>query len=500
MGCSYSFLPERKVKFGANGLVVGRNGDVDLTSRSMDVFGTKLVHSIQCDKLHTARSLHLSDNKLYSLGKEMQLLFGIEELYINNNRFERLPKVLAQMSRLRFIDASNNPLDKNTHSLNVLPQVSNLTHLVLRDCCLTGVIPQCLLECVMLNELDLSGNLLRFEEVSFTTLVELRILRVANCGIKNEIPSCIKELRTLETLDISTNLFNFECEKFFGDYLVNSLTSLHLRSMQLVAVPQVIISLRKLTFIDLAENPLETVAVLAGRLVRKLAARSLPFAPPTSNNNNNINNNNNSNSNNDTMSVVSHNSTHMSFSQLGRVGCIAHVQQPIPLQKISLRACGFQRLPKYFHKLYNLIDIDLSENYLLDDPNMKLFSFSNLQVLNILGCQFVESQRLVRNEWFDIARLRKLHTITWDTWKCRHNTNPYHTKIPLELCGLRLKEINGVKLRPGLFVGDIINTIINVMRDGYYNIDLALGDDVVKSYVKAVKSLMRLESFFSLTK
>ncbi|KAH9586657.1 hypothetical protein LSM04_004163 [Trypanosoma melophagium] len=492
MGCQHSGLVREGDRvFGVNGLHVGRHGDVDLTARSMDVFGPKFIELIRRDGFHTARRLHLSENKLYTLGKEMTRVPEIEELYINANRFERLPGVLGEMPNLRLLNASMNPLGHQTRPLDVLPRIPSLATLILRDCSLTSV-PRQLLNCAHLQELDLSDNVhLKLTGVQFGLLAELRRLLIANCGIMGELPAGVKDISTLEALDISANFFDFDDPAFFGKKLPATLTELHLRGMQLKAVPPVIVSLRKLSYLDLAENPIETLDVLAGRLVRKLPTRSGVNNGQSNNVGNSV-----TDVNDDVTSVASHGSTRGSMGQVSRAGCIAFVPQPIPLTKLSLRACDLRTLPKYFHKLTNLVDIDLSENENLDDPNMTLFSFSNLQVLNIVGCPFAENIRNARNEWFDIAKLRNLHTINWEVWKGVRNMSPYRTKVPLEITGLRLRQINGIALRPGLFVGDTVQTTVNLLLDGYFKVDLALDNDLVYSYAEAVHALQPLESFF----
>ncbi|KEG06491.1 lipoprotein [Trypanosoma grayi] len=514
MGCKQSANVKGVDRvFGANGLHVGRDGDVDLTSRTMDFFGPKFVELIKRDRLHTAKRLHLSDNKLYTLGREMTLLPDIEELYINCNRFERLPGVLGEMPSLRVLNASMNPLGHQTRTLDVVPRIAHLTQLILRDCSLS-TLPPCVLHCTVLRELDLSDNPhLQLGGVHFDKLPSLRRLLIANCGIMGGLPTGIKGITTLEALDISANFFNFEDDDFFGKQLAATLTELHLRGMHLSGVPHVVVSLHKLSYLDLAENPVETLDVLAGRLVRKLTPRNILLCAGSSNavaetcngatttatttpNNNNNNTNINTNANDDAASTASHASTRLSLGHGARAGRIAYVAQPIPLTKLSLHACDLRTLPKYFHKLKNLIDIDLSDNEHLDDPSMLLFSFSKLQVLNIVGCPFAENRRTAHNEWFDIAKLRNLHTINWEVWKGVRNMSPYRTKVPLEICGLRVQQINGIKLRPGLFVGDTVQTAINLLLDGYYKVDIAMDDDVVYSYAEAVRTLNPLQSFF----
>ncbi|KAG8343648.1 hypothetical protein TRVL_05522 [Trypanosoma vivax] len=489
MGCVQSGTKRSPHRlFGETGVHVGRDGDVDLTSRSISFFGLKFVHIIESDKLHKAQRLHLSDNKLYTLGKEMLELPDIQELYIDRNMFERLPTVLGAMPNIRLLDVSKNPLSHQAQAFEVLIRMGQLTRLVLRDCSLQAV-PTCVFGCGALEELDLSGNVnISFNDANFAKLAALRRLFVANCGITGVLPSSIKNAPALTTLDISANRFNFDDPDFFGKELSASVTELHLRSMNLIAVPHVIASLSKLTSLDLAQNALETVDVLAGRVVRKRLFRDLtrPSSP----------NNQQADVNDDATSMMSHSSSRATHNQSSRVMFIPNATRPIPLAKLSLRACDLRAMPKYFHRLTSLVELDLSDNEQLSDPNFTLISFKNLQVLNIVGCPFAVDLRTAHNEWFDVGMLSNIRSLSWELWQGTRNISPYRTRVPLEICGLKLDEINRVKLRRELFVGDTVRTTINLLMDGYYKVDIAMEDELVCSHLEAVSVLHPLRWFF----
>ncbi|CCW71184.1 unnamed protein product [Phytomonas sp. Hart1] len=533
---------KNKSVFGA-GVHVGRTGNVDLAGRNMNFLGTKIVNMINNDELHrTATSLTLSHNKLYTIGKEIAFLPNIREIYIDDNKFERLPKAIHVLQRLWKIDASVNALDHNS-GFEVLPSLAALRSLTLCKCNLTRV-PGPLFKCKFLEELDLSDNpAIHLPEGPFASLEKLMVLRIANCGIKGgALPDNIKRITTLLTLDISANQFSSFEETFFGMTIPQTLQSLHLREMGLESIPQVIVKLKNLEYLDLALNPITSLDVLAGRLVRQPptpignihtsrssevpvdfeatyhpASNSLDLEEENAKKNLNLSASNfsaaiaaadpaggrsgrekdaalegNSNAGDDHGSI----SSHLSISKFSKAGMIANVALPILIKKLSLRNCGLRTAPKYFHKLTNLEELDLSENYNLEDPNMTLFSLQNLRVLNIVGCPFADNRCKTKNEWFDIAKLRNLENIQWELWMGNHNLSPYRTRIPIEICGLPLKTINQIKLRSDLFVGDTIKTTINLLRDAYFKVDFSVEDNVVDSYMEAIHTFTQARAFF----
>lgn len=489
--------------FGS-GVHVGRAGNVDLSGRELDVLGPHMVQMINEDDLHrTATSLTLSNNKLYALAKELPLLTNLRELDIDHNRFQRFPEVLVRLPRLWRINASFNPIE-SARGFDVLPRLVSLKSLNVRDCGLKEI-PMAVLQCEVLEELDVGNNPeIKITGVALHRLARLKKLGVANCNLSGRtLPNTIKRMK-LTSLDISGNNFTFNDPHFFGSNLPRTLVELHLVGMKLTAPPAVIALLKHLNFLDLAENPIESLDVLAGRVVKRLPHVSSNGTVATNGTNAHTElpeEDEDDGEEEDTASQVSgggasNATSRVSLSKVSKAGIVAHVTQPIPLKRLSLRACGFRMVPKYFHKLDHLEDLDLSENENLDDPNMTLFSLQSLVSLNIIGCPFAEDPSQSRNEWFDIGKLRDLRNIQWEVWKSDHNMSPYRTKIPIELCGLRLRTLNEVQLRKNLFTGEMIQTVINLLSDGYFKVDLSVDEMVLFSHLAAVKAFADAERFF----
>ncbi|EPY26333.1 hypothetical protein STCU_06204 [Strigomonas culicis] len=146
--------------------------------------------------------------------------------------------------------------------------------------------------------------------------------------------------------------------------------------------------------------------------------------------------------------------------------------------------------------MVNLEELDLSDNINLDDPNMTLFSLQNLKKLNVTGCPFAENPSKARNEWFDIAKLSYLKDLKWEQWKVNHNMSSYRTRIPIEICGMQLERINEIDLRHDLYTGNTVKTVVNLLRDGYFKVDLSVDDDTVYSHCAAVHIFAKAEEFF----
>ncbi|GET85959.1 hypothetical protein, conserved [Leishmania tarentolae] len=489
--------------FGS-GVHVGRSGNVDLSGRDLDVLGPPMVHMISEDELHrTATSLTLSKNKLYALAKELPLLSNLRELDIDHNRFQRFPEVLVRLPRLWRINASFNPID-SVRGFDVLPRLLSLRSLTVRDCNLKEI-PMAVIQCEVLEELDVGNNSeIKIAGVALHRLRRLKKLGVANCNLGGRtLPNSIKRMG-LTSLDISGNAFTFADPNFFGRAMPHSLVELHLVGMKLTAPPAVVALLKRLNFLDLAENPIETLDVLAGRVMKRMHHVASNGTVTTTGTNGFSDAQAEEEDDFEDEETATHASgggssaatSRVSLSKASREGIVAHVTQPIPLKRLSLRACNFRMVPKYFHKLDQLEELDLSENENLDDPNMTLFSLQNLVALNIVGCPFAEDPSQSRNEWFDIGKLRNLRHIQWEVWKSEHNMSSYRTKIPIELCALQLHTLNEVQLRRNLFTGDTIETVINLLSDGYFKVDLSVDEMILHSHVAAVKAFTEGERFF----
>lgn len=504
MGCQESVMTDQSFQsrgvdgtteavFGS-GVHVGRTGNVNLSYRRMSYLDGATVKLILDDELkRTATSLQLNGNLLYTLGKEILMLPHVQQIDLEENRFQRVPEVLVNLNKLWRINLSSNPLDSK--SFGPISRITNLKSLALRNCSLTTV-PDPVFRCLLLEELDLSNNPnLVLERAPLANIKNLQSLFISNCNLSgNRLPLGLLNVSSLKRLDISENKFEFPDMNFFGSKIPLTLKVLHLRHLNLSAVPQAVSTLRELHSLDLSENPIQTLDVLAGRLVKRLTGRmgastttvsggyasSAGETEPVAEN----------------VDATSMQSAPISLSKVSKAGRIASVSQPIPLKRLSLSGCGLRTVPKYFHKLQCLEELDLSDNTELDDPNMTFFSLENLRVLNVIACPFADDPSRSRNEWYDIGKLRNLKQLDWEVWKGTSNISAYRTRIPIEICGLPLNRINEVDLRQGLFVSDTIDTVINLLKDGYFKVDLAMDESTVFSHIEALRVFEQGRLFF----
>eukprot|EP00796_Vickermania_ingenoplastis_P010861 gene10861-7527_t len=476
--------------FGS-GVHVGRSGNVNLSFRRMSYLDAGTVKRIMDDELkRTATSLQLNGNVLYTLGKELLMLPHIEQIDLESNRFQRVPEILVNMNQLWRINLSSNPLDM-LKGFGAIARIPSLKSIALRDCGLTSI-PEPIFRCPLLDELDVSNNEgLNLSRAPLANILNLKSLFISACNLSgNRLPEGLLHVKTLVKLDISENSFQFDEMHFFGPNIPQTLKVLHLRSLGLSSVPQAVATLRYLHSLDLSQNPIQTLDVLAGRLVKRIMKASASINSPQ------VGGTVCSDQTLDIPESVSVHSGQVSLSKVSKAGRIASVAQPIPLKRLSLSGCGLRTVPKYFHKLTDLEELDLSDNNELDDPNMTLFSLSKLRVLNVIGCPFADDPSKSRNEWYDIGKLQNLTQLDWEVWKGTSNISAYRTRIPIEICGLPLTSINEVPLRGNLFVNDSLETIINLLRDGYFKVDLAMDEATVYSHIEALKVFEQGRKFF----
>lgn len=477
------------------GIRVSKDGNVNLSFHRLASLDGKIVNNIAKNKLHhTAKSLQLTGNQLYFLGKDILLLQSLESIDLENNLLRRVPDALSHLENLKELNLSNNPFEEK--AFVSITRIQNLKYLALRNCSLATV-PKEVSQCTLLEELDVSDNPgISFPECSFQNISHLKTLYVINCSLKgDELPLAIQNLKELIRLDISGNKFQLDNVHFFGNKICSTLKVLCVRSMNFSFLPKSLATLRELHSVDLSENAVVNLDVLAGRsLMRQSAAvkSSLASNPLQSEPFNES----------EPLDCFEREESESAFSRQGSLSglskaCrISTILQPITLKCLCLRHCNLKTVPKYFHKLTSLEELDISENEELDDPNMTLFSLVKLRVLSIVGCPFAVSLSTSRNEWYDISKLRNLTKLDWTIWKANNNTAAYSTRIPVEICGLQLQNINDVQLRKGIFVGDPLETIINILNDAYFKVDLAMDEATVHSYIEALEAFEEGPPFF----
>lgn len=148
----------------------------------------------------------LSQNHLSEFPQNLEPLIGkLFELNLSHNKiFTDLPgTILANGKNLQYLNLSNNRLDK-------LPsEISDMTNL--REICLSfnkfESIPTCLQNCEKLETLLLNGNQIKIIDVEgLSRLKRLAILDLSNNDI-NHVPPELGKLTQLKTLQLEGNSF-----------------------------------------------------------------------------------------------------------------------------------------------------------------------------------------------------------------------------------------------------------------------------------------------------
>lgn len=505
MGCNASvnnssFSSDTRGAKGVESVVVKQahvssTGNVDLSLHRLSSLDGSILNGVRHDKLNrTAISLQLNNNQLRGIGKEILLLPTLEKIDLESNLLSRVPEILTRLEMLSHLNLSCNTIEEKHFA--PLARLQCLKSLALRNCSLT-TIPIAVLRCEFLEELDISSNPgIKLDGVPPWKSGCLKTIALSNCALEGEqLPPVISNLKEVVHLDISGNKFRCDNMNFFGPNISRTLKILHLRDMNLEFVPHGVVTLCQLNSLDLGGNPITDLDVLAGRITMRTttafspmsASGALSLAPSIAVETL------------DNLEMAESGSVFSgqpSLTNVSKIVGLSTIPQPMNLKRLCLRSCKLKHVPKYFHKLSNLEELDISYNEELDDPAMTLFSLEKLRVLNIVQCPFALDISKSKNEWYDISKLRNLRQLDWSLWKEMQNVSAYNTRIPIEITSLELEVINGLKLERGIFVGDALPTIVNLLKNGYFKIDLAIDEATVHSYIDALNVLKEGRPFF----
>jgi len=194
------------------------------------------------------KELILSNQGIHILPEEVIVFKNLEKLNLEGNDLIKLPKAIAQLTKLKQIVLSNNP---NLHTLvafEILSKLTNLEILYLNDCNLL-YLPYQIRDLRKLKELHLSENSIRFLPKEIRNLQQLETLDISFNELENFVSEFIY-LEKLTTLDLSFNphLNYEECLSVLSE--VNSLQVLKLQGIAFI--PKQIGYLYNLRSLDLS--------------------------------------------------------------------------------------------------------------------------------------------------------------------------------------------------------------------------------------------------------
>jgi len=208
----------------------------------------------QIGQLKRLRVLLLANNALQSFPEEMGQANALEQLDLKNNQLSSFPAGMANAKALHTLDLKNNRLSSFPANMG---QVGTLRNLDLSNNELTGF-PAEMGKAAMLRQLHLNDNQLR------------------------SFPAAMSQVKTLVILNLSGNQLN-ELPAELGQ--LHNLLHLSLERNRITQVPRALLELPAATVIDLRENPLPEVEILAVREAmaqRRAAGQSVPqlLMPP----------------------------------------------------------------------------------------------------------------------------------------------------------------------------------------------------------------------------
>ena len=175
--------------------------DLDLSQNSLN--GT-IPHNI--GQLQNLSTLYLPENKLHgNIPYSLSLLLNLRNLDISLNHLENLVSDIRWPSQLVYLNLTNN------HISGSLPQdisdsLPNVTHLLLGNNLISGLIPDSLCRIDSLYSLDLSGNMLVGEIPNCWSVTQRPgVINLASNKLSGVIPNSLGNLPTLAWLHLNNN-------------------------------------------------------------------------------------------------------------------------------------------------------------------------------------------------------------------------------------------------------------------------------------------------------
>ncbi|XP_011369369.1 erbin isoform X2 [Pteropus vampyrus] len=178
-----------------------------------------------CQSLH---KLSLPDNDLTTLPASIANLINLRELDVSKNGIQEFPENIKNCKVLTIVEASVNPISKLPDGFS---QLLNLTQLYLNDA------------------------FLEFLPANFGRLIKLQILELRENQLKM-LPKTMNRLTQLERLDLGSNEFT-EVPEVLEQ--LSGLKEFWMDGNRLTFIPGFIGSLKQLTYLDVSKNNIEMV-------------------------------------------------------------------------------------------------------------------------------------------------------------------------------------------------------------------------------------------------
>ncbi|XP_073810325.1 leucine-rich repeat-containing protein 7 isoform X32 [Danio rerio] len=199
----------------------------------------------------TLEELYLDANQIEELPKQLFNCQALKKLSMPDNDLSNLPTTIASLVNLKELDISKNGIQEfpdNIKCCKCLSVVEASVNPIAK-------LPEGFTQLLNLTQLFLNDAFLEYLPANFGRLSKLRILELRENHLKT-MPKSIHRLSQLERLDLGSNEFS-ELPEVLEQ--IHSLKELWLDNNSLQTIPGSIGKLRQLRYLDLAKNRIESL-------------------------------------------------------------------------------------------------------------------------------------------------------------------------------------------------------------------------------------------------
>ncbi|TRY77550.1 hypothetical protein DNTS_001962 [Danionella cerebrum] len=199
----------------------------------------------------TLEELYLDANQIEELPKQLFNCQSLKKLSMPDNDLSNLPTTIASLVNLKELDISKNGIQEfpdNIKCCKCLSVVEASVNPIAK-------LPDGFTQLLNLTQLFLNDAFLEYLPANFGRLSKLRILELRENHLKT-MPKSIHRLSQLERLDLGSNEFS-ELPEVVEQ--IHSLKELWLDNNSLQTIPGAIGKLRQLRYLDLAKNRIESM-------------------------------------------------------------------------------------------------------------------------------------------------------------------------------------------------------------------------------------------------
>ncbi|XP_072555799.1 leucine-rich repeat-containing protein 7 isoform X4 [Paramormyrops kingsleyae] len=199
----------------------------------------------------TLEELYLDANQIEELPKQLFNCQALRKLSIPDNDLSNLPTTIASLVNLRELDISKNGIQEfpdNIKCCKCLTVVEASVNPITK-------LPDGFTQLLNLTQLFLNDAFLEYLPANFGRLSKLRILELRENHLKT-LPKSIHRLTQLERLDLGSNEFSDLPEVLEQ---IHNLKELWMDNNSLQTMPGSVGKLRQLRYLDLSKNRIETL-------------------------------------------------------------------------------------------------------------------------------------------------------------------------------------------------------------------------------------------------